>query len=131
MRNILAIAQKELKSYFASPIAYIVIGLFALLFGYFFVAILQLLRPPEHADEPVRHAGPQAMNINQQLIRPLLQNVADPDPLPDADDDDADLLGGEAVGHDRAAADLAAHRLPDHHGQVPRRAGALRARCWR
>ena len=40
MRNILAIAQKELKSYFASPIAYIVIGLFALLYGYFFVAIL-------------------------------------------------------------------------------------------
>ena len=30
MSNILAIAQKELKSYFASPIAYIVIGLFAL-----------------------------------------------------------------------------------------------------
>ena len=44
MRNILAIAQKELKSYFASPIAYIVIGFFALLFGYFFAAILQLLR---------------------------------------------------------------------------------------
>ena len=41
MRNILAIAQKELKSYFASPIAYIVIGLFALLYGYFYVAILQ------------------------------------------------------------------------------------------
>ena len=40
MSNILAIAQKELKSYFASPIAYIVIGLFALLYGYFFVAIL-------------------------------------------------------------------------------------------
>ena len=31
MSNILAIAQKELRSYFASPIAYIVIGLFALL----------------------------------------------------------------------------------------------------
>ena len=36
MRNILAIAHKELKSYFASPIAYMVIGLFALLYGYFF-----------------------------------------------------------------------------------------------
>ena len=29
MSNVLAIAQKELKSYFASPIAYIVIGFFA------------------------------------------------------------------------------------------------------
>ena len=56
MSNILAIAHKELKSYFSSPIAYIVIGLFALLYGYFFVAILQLLRPPEHADGPVGRA---------------------------------------------------------------------------
>ena len=40
MRNILAIAQKELRSYFTSPIAYIVIGLWSLLYGYFFVVIL-------------------------------------------------------------------------------------------
>ena len=40
MSNILAIANKELRSYFASPIAYIVIGLFALLYGWFYVAIL-------------------------------------------------------------------------------------------
>ena len=49
MRNILAIAHKELKSYFASPIAYIVIGLFALLFGYFYVSPARLLHPAEHA----------------------------------------------------------------------------------
>ena len=41
MRNILAIAHKELRSYFASPIAYIVIGFFALLYGFFFVAIMR------------------------------------------------------------------------------------------
>jgi ABC-2 type transport system permease protein len=41
MRNVLAIAHKELKSYFSSPIAYIVLGFWALLYGYFFVAILQ------------------------------------------------------------------------------------------
>ena len=35
VRNILAIAGKEMRSYFASPIAYIIIGLFALLFGWF------------------------------------------------------------------------------------------------
>ena len=40
MSNILAIAHKELKAYFASPIAYIVIGFFALLFGFFFYALL-------------------------------------------------------------------------------------------
>ena len=40
MNNILAIAHKELQGYFASPIAYVVIGLFALMFGYFFYALL-------------------------------------------------------------------------------------------
>ena len=40
MRNILAIAGKELRGYFASPIAYVVIGFFALLFGYFFYVLL-------------------------------------------------------------------------------------------
>ena len=41
MRNILAIAQKELRSYFASPIAYIIIGFFALPFGVFFYLYLR------------------------------------------------------------------------------------------
>ena len=40
VRNVLAIADKELRSYFASPIAYIIIGLFALLFGRFFYVYL-------------------------------------------------------------------------------------------
>ena len=36
MRNILAIAGKELRGYFASPIAYVVLGFFALVYGWFF-----------------------------------------------------------------------------------------------
>ena len=40
MRNIVAIARKELATYFASPIAYAVIAMFALIFGYFFVSLL-------------------------------------------------------------------------------------------
>ena len=44
MRNILAIAGKELRAYFASPIGYVLIGFFALLFGYFFYAPARLLR---------------------------------------------------------------------------------------
>ncbi len=74
MSNILAIAEKELKSYFASPIAYIVIGLFALLYGYFFIALLNYF---VHQSMQMGQfgMGPQAQNVNQQLIRPLLQNV--------------------------------------------------------
>ncbi len=40
MRGILAIFRRELGSYFVSPIAYIVIGLFLLIAGYFFYNIL-------------------------------------------------------------------------------------------
>ena len=73
MGNVVAIAQKELKSYFASPIAYIVLGLWALLYGYFFVAILQFF--VRQSMQMGQFQGPGAMNVNQQLIRPLLQNV--------------------------------------------------------
>jgi len=75
MSNILAIAQKELKSYFASPIAYIVIGLFALLYGWFFVVMLSFFVRQSLQMTQFGTGGPQAMNINQQMIRPLLSNV--------------------------------------------------------
>ena len=74
MSNVIAIAQKELKAYFASPIAYIVIGVFALLYGYFFIAILAyFVRQSMQMGQ--FGGGPQSMNINQQLVRPLLQNL--------------------------------------------------------
>ena len=73
MRNILAIAHKELRSYFTSPIAYIVIGFFALLYGVFYVAILRFFMT--QAMQAGIMGGAQSMNVNQQVIRPLFQNV--------------------------------------------------------
>jgi len=75
MTNILAIAQKELKAYFSSPIAYVVIGFWSLLYGYFFVAILSFFVRQSMQMNQFGMQGPQSMNVNQQLIRPLLQNV--------------------------------------------------------
>jgi ABC-2 type transport system permease protein len=72
MGNILAIANKELRSYFASPIAYIVLGFFTFLFGWFYVTILSYF---VQASMQMNQFGPQSMNINQQMIRLLLQNV--------------------------------------------------------
>jgi ABC-2 type transport system permease protein len=72
MSNVLAIAHKELKSYFASPIGYIVIGFFALLYGYFYWAILAYF--VRQGLQATRYA-PESMNVNQAMIRPLLQNV--------------------------------------------------------
>jgi ABC-2 type transport system permease protein len=74
MRNILAIAHKELRSYFASPIAYVVIGLFALFYGYFFALMLQVfVRNSMNMGQ--MGGGQQPMNINQDMLRPVLQNV--------------------------------------------------------
>ena len=75
MGNVIAIAQKELKSYFSSPIAYIVLGLWALLYGYFFTTILYFFIRQSMQMNQFGMQGPQSMNVNQQLIRPLLQNV--------------------------------------------------------
>ena len=75
MRNTLAIAHKELRSYFASPIAYIVIGFFALLFGWFYVGILDWFVRQGMGMGQFGMQGPQNLNLNQQMIRPLLLNM--------------------------------------------------------
>src|SRR5438046_1534775 len=82
MRNILAIANKELRAYFTSPIAYIVMGFFALLYGFFFIAIMRYF--VSQSMQAGLMGGAQSMNVNQQLIRPLLQNflVVNLFPLP-------------------------------------------------
>jgi ABC-2 type transport system permease protein len=73
MRNILAITGKELKSYFASPIAYIVMGLFALFYGYFFVVMAQWF--VRNSMGQMGMGGAQGLNLNQDMLRPVLQNV--------------------------------------------------------
>ena len=75
MRNTLAIADKEVRSYFASPIAYIIIGLFALLFGFFFYVYLMAFDRQSQQMMQFGGAGGGA-NINQMMIRGLFQNAA-------------------------------------------------------
>ena len=74
MRNILAIADKELRSYFASPIAYIMIGLFSLLFGVFFY--LFLVAFVQQSEQMMQFGQGGAPNINQMMIGGLFQNTA-------------------------------------------------------
>jgi ABC-2 type transport system permease protein len=73
VRNILAIAGKELRSYFASPIAYIIIGLFALLFGWFFYVYLHVF---VEQSQRMAMMGGGNVNVNEQMIRGVLQNAA-------------------------------------------------------
>jgi ABC-2 type transport system permease protein len=74
VRNTLAIAGKELRSYFSSPIAFIIIGLFALLFGWFFYVYLHVF--VEQSQRMGMMGGGGAVNVNEMMIRGVLQNAA-------------------------------------------------------
>ena len=72
MRNIIAIARRELQSYFASPIAYVMLGLFALIFGWMFYSFLRFFAEQSLRMSQLGMQGPQALNVNEMMIRPLL-----------------------------------------------------------
>jgi ABC-2 type transport system permease protein len=74
MRNILAIANKELRSYFASPIGYIYVGLFTLIYGFFYYVVLNYFVQRSMQMNQFG-GGMQAVNINQDMLRLVLQNV--------------------------------------------------------
>jgi ABC-2 type transport system permease protein len=75
MSNVLAIAHKELKAYFASPIAYIVIGFSAILFGYIFLSLLYYFDRLS-LQAGMGMGGPDTVNVNDMLIGPLFMNVS-------------------------------------------------------
>jgi ABC-2 type transport system permease protein len=71
MTNIIAIARKELRGYFASPVGYVVVGMYALVFGFFYaVGLNWFVR--QSMQGPTGGGGP--LNINQQMIRYVLMN---------------------------------------------------------
>jgi ABC-2 type transport system permease protein len=73
MRNILAIAGKELRGYFASPIGYVLIGFYALLFGWFFYTLVAFFERQSMQMAPGQPGS--ALNLNQMLVSPLLMNA--------------------------------------------------------
>ena len=73
MRNMMAIAGKELRGYFASPIAYVIMGFFALLFGFFFYAYLDAFM---RQSMQMAGMGGGGMNVNMNLVRPLFGNAS-------------------------------------------------------
>jgi ABC-2 type transport system permease protein len=74
MRNVWIICRKELGSYFVSPVAYLLLTMFALIFGFFFWNAIgyfvYLGMEAQLRDEP------SPMNLNEQVIRPLLANLS-------------------------------------------------------
>ena len=52
MRNVLLICRKEIKSYFASPIAYLLMAFFGLIFGFvFYTATRDMVRIQLHGPD--------------------------------------------------------------------------------
>jgi len=74
MSNALALAGKELKGYFASPIAYVVMGVYAIIFGFFFYTLVGYF-DQQSMQFASLGAGAPAMNVNEQLIRPTFLNA--------------------------------------------------------
>lgn len=73
MRNIWTICGKELRSYFASPVAYLLLTMFAVIFGFFFWNALGFF--VNQGLEMQMRGESVPMNLNEQIIRPLLMNA--------------------------------------------------------
>ena len=70
MKDILLICRKEFKGYFTSPIAYLLMAFFALIFGFgFYTATRDVMRFSMQAQMMGQQ---QPTNLNDQIIRPLL-----------------------------------------------------------
>jgi ABC-2 type transport system permease protein len=74
MRNVWIICRKELRSYFVSPIAYILLAIFAIVFGFFFWNLVGIF--VFEGIESQMRGGAFPMNVNEQVIRPLISNIA-------------------------------------------------------
>src|SRR6201988_4708623 len=74
MRNAWIICRKELGSYFVSPVAYLLLTMFGLIFGFCFWNALGYF-VIEGMEMQLR-GQTFPMNVNEQIIRPLLSNVS-------------------------------------------------------
>jgi len=74
MRNVVVIFKKELKSYFASPIAYLLLAIFAVIFGFFFYSAVRFFILQGMQMQMMGRGMP--MDVNEFVIRPLLTNAS-------------------------------------------------------
>jgi ABC-2 type transport system permease protein len=75
MKNIWYIAKKEIRTYFTSPIAYVVIAVFLVLVGFFFYSLIWWFNSQamQMAQNPYYY---QQININQMVFSPLYHNMS-------------------------------------------------------
>ena len=77
MRGIMAVFKREFKSFFVSPIAYIVVAIFLVLSGYFFYGgLITFVERSIAFTQQARMYGmaPPPMNLNEWVVRPFFYN---------------------------------------------------------
>ena len=74
MRNVWIICTKELRSYFVSPVAYLLLTMFAIVFGFFFWNSVGYFNMMGLQSQMQGQNFP--MSVNEYVIRPLLSNVS-------------------------------------------------------
>ena len=76
MRNAIAILRKELRVYFTTPVAYVVLAVFTIVASFFFLRILTHFQRSVLVGAQVRPQVLQYMNFTDQVISPLMVNIA-------------------------------------------------------
>jgi ABC-2 type transport system permease protein len=77
VRNVLTIAGREVRSYFSSPMAYVLLAVYVALAGYFFFALLSAFNQSLQIYSMMRNPEMlQRFNLNEMVIRPLLHNMS-------------------------------------------------------
>jgi ABC-2 type transport system permease protein len=75
MKNFLAIYKKELRTYFKSPIAYVVLAIFLVLAGFFFYNNFAAFNYYSMQAMQSRYGAPN-LNITEWVLRPLFGNIS-------------------------------------------------------
>jgi ABC-2 type transport system permease protein len=77
VRNVLTIAGREIRSYFSSPVAYVLLAAYLALAGYFFYALLTAFNQTLTIYGMLRNPEMLArFNLNQMVLAPLLHNLS-------------------------------------------------------
>jgi ABC-2 type transport system permease protein len=77
MRNVLAIIERELRAYFTSPIAYVVLTIFVFLSGIFFRTILsQVMQMGLISQMQAQQLGPRPMDMPGMISRGFLSTMS-------------------------------------------------------
>jgi ABC-2 type transport system permease protein len=75
MRNVLAVAGKELRAYFHSPIAYLVMTVYAAICGFVFYSSTAFFVIQSFRMQAMGGMGMPPISLNENIIRPILAGV--------------------------------------------------------